>query len=184
VAIKNITPKLFYKSFPYKVVLKRGNNTVRQIEKDLIATRLPWKRVKTWGEPIDRWYMSDVSQRDHVVNNYTKFVLEMSSPHSEGHLQAMIEGESSIVRDRKYFSTYKYAIKFSNIKGWKAHGEKSCWLLKTLCGQGLHPGVDYELRRRVHLILYTNQDDLVVLLKLYHSDSILEIITVKQPSEF
>lgn len=182
--IENITPKLFYGTFPYKIVLKRGNNTVKKIEKDLITTKRPWKRVKIWGEHADRWYMSELSQRGLIVNRYSKLLMEMSSPHSENHLHAMIEGQNSIFRDRKYFSTYKYAVKFSNLKGWAPHGEKLTWLLKLLCEQGMHPGIDYELRRRNHLSLYTNDDNLILMLKLYHNDSIISLVNIKQSNDF
>lgn len=184
VAIENITSRLFYKQFPYKIVLKRGPNTKRRIEHDLIKSKQTWHRVKVWGEPADRWYLSTKEQRDNIACRFTRFVIEMSSPHSEGHLQALIEGDNAIVRDRKFFSTYKYAVKFGLNCGWEPSGDKFNWLLKTICEQGMCSGQDYELRRRVHLFLYTNSDDLVMILKLKYIDCILDLITVKHFSEF
>lgn len=196
----NYTPSLFYKKFPYKIILVRQGNL------NSVGWNLRWTPQKClfWLNKRGISFRSNcrvrhskktgkitVTMRIFLENEldynvcakkWQKYLVSVNKPYDQTHEDLLKNNEKLVIRKQLLWNKFRYIIKFKWSRNLIADGELSAWLRENLV---INHG-DHHIKWKMnswHPKVYTNDLSDLTLIKLVWSDHISEITLIQTIDE-
>lgn len=194
------TSSLFYRKFPYKIVL------VRQGESKGMRWKNGWTHKKSliWLNQKNISYRSNCrvrqSKKTGTINvtmriflenekdyndcltKWQKYIVSTTRPYNQNHEDTLKNNEKIIIRKNLLYGKFRYIIRFRWNRTLMVDGELIKWLRENLVINHANHHIKWKMNSWVPKV-YTNDLSDLTLIKLVWSEQISEIIAIKTLDE-